>query len=765
MNLFYSPGDKLGNDYVIRRPLGQGGMGEVYLVEHLLSGQLRAAKVMRGLGNATESDLADFRREARSLLDLGDYPFVTRLFEVREEGRNTVLLMEYVAPDESGCTTLGDRISRTQDYDERLIGIWSVAFCVGMEHALRCGIAAHRDIKPGNLLLGASPFLKIADFGLAMTSGWQKPSINDTSKPPCQLHILKSESGELICGTPGYIAPELFANARASQQSDMFSFGITLWQLAARTLASPYDVPFQGDIDNYQSTILEKIHEKGPTFITSPYSDVISRCLNPDPQKRFSDFPALREAIKASAKSAGMRAMDFMVAPGFRAGFDDYVNRGRSYLVLGRDKRALKILTQAVKHHPNSPEALTAQGEALMQLGKSRKAVAAFEAARSFQPGADGPLIGLARAWLVLDNREEARAAVSSILSRHPENLEALLISACIISMEGNDYEALDLIMSVVSADPKNWRAYDYLGRVLHRLKKLDDAADAFTSSLHLNPLATDTRLSLAAIRIEQKKSAAADIHYQKAISFSKDNPETLNKIAAHMAEHGHPEKAIKLFNDLAETNPQSRSIMQVNIGNAYLRMGKTKSAIRLFREAIKIDSKNSLAYWRLGEMHLERKHSEKAVRCFERSCSLEPENARYHGITGSVYLELRNPTRARIYLCRSIKLYPEQPETLYNLAIATLFADSQDSVDRNEIALDVLSKAVQISKTYARAWFLKSAIEQEMGRLVEATISARHAVANIVELSAPERKGLHTLLERIGCSDAFPPETMGDGL
>ncbi|MEQ8367543.1 MAG: protein kinase, partial [Roseicyclus sp.] len=153
------PGDVLCDDYVVRLLLGQGGMGEVYLVEHVSSGDLRAAKVMRIRSGATDADLVGFRREALSLLNLGNHSMVVRLFDVREDGRDIILLMEFVAP-ESGCTTLQDRIARTQDYNDRLIGVWSVQFCVGMEHALACGVAAHRDIKPGNLLVGSSPFLK-----------------------------------------------------------------------------------------------------------------------------------------------------------------------------------------------------------------------------------------------------------------------------------------------------------------------------------------------------------------------------------------------------------------------------------------------------------------------------------------------------------------------------------------------------------------------------------------------------------------------------
>jgi Protein kinase domain len=109
----YEPGEVLCDEYVVRLLLGQGRMGEVYLVEHSASGDLRAATVMRVGSNATDADLVGFRQEALSLLNAGTHPFVVRLFDVREQARDTVLMMEYVAPV-SGCTTVASLIPRTQ---------------------------------------------------------------------------------------------------------------------------------------------------------------------------------------------------------------------------------------------------------------------------------------------------------------------------------------------------------------------------------------------------------------------------------------------------------------------------------------------------------------------------------------------------------------------------------------------------------------------------------------------------------------------------
>lgn len=107
----FSPGDVLCGEYMVRLQLGQGGMGEVYLVEHASSGELRAAKDMRACSGASAAELAGFRQEALVLLNVGAHPFFVQLLEVHEQARDTVLVMEYVAPS-SVRTTVQDYITR-----------------------------------------------------------------------------------------------------------------------------------------------------------------------------------------------------------------------------------------------------------------------------------------------------------------------------------------------------------------------------------------------------------------------------------------------------------------------------------------------------------------------------------------------------------------------------------------------------------------------------------------------------------------------------
>ncbi len=69
-----------------------------------------------------------------------------------------------------------------------------------MEHALACGIRAHRDVKPGNLLIASGSFLNIADFGLALAASEHPAVVDDSPKRPSQLQWLKSADGRLTCG-------------------------------------------------------------------------------------------------------------------------------------------------------------------------------------------------------------------------------------------------------------------------------------------------------------------------------------------------------------------------------------------------------------------------------------------------------------------------------------------------------------------------------------------------------------------------------------
>jgi tetratricopeptide (TPR) repeat protein len=409
----------------------------------------------------------------------------------------------------------------------------------------------------------------------------------------------------------------------------------------------------------YQRAILERAIVHEVSRIESPFFEVIRRCLAPDPAQRYADFSALRGAIKSAVKAAGIPAIDFMVAPGFKGSFDDYINRGRSYLVLGRHERALAILDKAVKHDPNSFAAVVGRAEALAHRGHYVEAVRAYELAQGLKPEDTAPTIGMASSWLALDLPQKARAALDRVLADQPENVEALLLLARVYGAEGDDQTALKIVEKVVALDPRDWRAQEYRGRALWGLGRLAEAAQALRTCLCINPLALHARLTLTSLLTAQKATAAAAEEYKRAVELFRDNPEALHRIAAHMSDGGHEKGAIELFRGLGEAVPESRSIMMVCVGNAQLRSGDAVSAADSYRQALEADPDNALAHSRLGDIEADAGPNGKAAEYYARACEFEPENWRYQGFAGTAYLQDADYNRAAAHLRRSIELSP----------------------------------------------------------------------------------------------------------
>ena len=139
------------------------------------------------------------------------------------------------------------------------------------------------------------------------------------------------------------------------------------------------------------------------------------------------------------------------MGPGFKGTFEDYVNRGRSYLVLGRHERALSILNLAAEQAPGSYAAQVARAEALAHRGQHVAAVRTYEVARDIEPEAIAPLIGMASTWLDLGEPDRASSVLDQALLRQPENLAARLLLARGKGAKGDNEAARDEVERVIA--------------------------------------------------------------------------------------------------------------------------------------------------------------------------------------------------------------------------------------------------------------------------------------------------------------------------
>ena len=262
----------------ITAKLGEGGMGVVWRAEDLDLQRPVALKVLSADTLAREDMRARFLREARTAAAL-NHPNICTIYEVGEVDQVPFIAMELIEG-----STLESRLRQGEQLPLPEIVRLAVGIAEGLAAAHGRGIV-HRDLKPGNVMLTADAQVKILDFGLAKPQG----PVTDTEGAQTFAETITAEMTRegTILGTVAYMSPEQAAGRSVDSRSDVFSFGILLYQLATGRL------PFRGDSPT--STLAKILEaEPGPLSIAREglppdLERIVRRCLHKRPADRYND--------------------------------------------------------------------------------------------------------------------------------------------------------------------------------------------------------------------------------------------------------------------------------------------------------------------------------------------------------------------------------------------------------------------------------------------------------------------------------------------
>ncbi|GLY36527.1 hypothetical protein Amsp01_025510 [Amycolatopsis sp. NBRC 101858] len=194
--------------YAISAELGRGGMGVVWRAEDTVLGRPVALKELATPPGASPAHLERVMREARTAGRLNDPGVVTVYDVVSEQGATFIVMELVIAP------TLADVIEREGPLANERVAALGLQVLGALETAHAAGVV-HRDVKPSNIMVLPGDRVKLADFGIARAM--DDPSLTQTGG---------------VMGSPGYMAPELFAGAGPSPASDLWSLGATLFHAA-----------------------------------------------------------------------------------------------------------------------------------------------------------------------------------------------------------------------------------------------------------------------------------------------------------------------------------------------------------------------------------------------------------------------------------------------------------------------------------------------------------------------------------------------------
>ena len=290
-------GQRLGH-YMIISLLGTGGMGQVYLAEDSKLGRKVALKLLPARFTKDQERVRRFAQEARAASAL-NHPNIVTIHEVDE-----VDGIHFIATEHIEGKTLRQHIADSRlQVGEALSLATQVAGALSAAH--RAGIV-HRDIKPENIMLRPDGYVKVLDFGLAKLT--ERQAVSSDRESPAYTGV-KTDTGVVI-GTVSYMSPEQAKGQHVDERSDVFSFGVILYEMLTGEMA------FRRDSD--VETLHAIIHEKPPRLsglrgrVPAGIESVLRRCLEKEAERRYVSggelAAALEKAMAASRLSAGLPA-------------------------------------------------------------------------------------------------------------------------------------------------------------------------------------------------------------------------------------------------------------------------------------------------------------------------------------------------------------------------------------------------------------------------------------------------------------------------
>ena len=743
--------------YRVVKKLRADSLGSTWLVRN--EGGFCALKTFRyDLSRDPGAARRKFAEKAGTVKDVSGQPGMIEVMDVPIIDDDPYLLVEFIASDFYGRTTLHDHIRGRRLSPERVREL-SLEICSVMIRARESGIGDHGNLIPSAVFICPDGAVKISGFGERAFLNAFGPGRTVTRR----RKNLPALSGDFdtyyTYGTPSHMPPEAFENGIDNDLAlDIYSFGVLLHQMLSGGALPPAKA---GDLHWRAHRHLEpfkSFHLSGGYRVSKrngdPYHPILSRCLAHNRGDRYSAFGEISADIEALSFNGRKRGF---VSFSLNEAMRKMLNGALTYHLLSETEKALSVIDEKLSHNGDVPWLWLYRGKILLDSGEFDRAINSLEKAEFPEGCNDCALAGIS---LALEGSGEKDAAVSllkDMVERDKNSPDAWLMIGRFYRRNDNRREALRYLREGLIIDPENREILSEMGQCHLDDNRLQDALHIYERILELDPDDPGTLLKMGGIALSMGAHERAHRLLTRSISGEDCGYEAYKKRGICLLAMGRTEDALADLERAGDLYTGDADTW-FNLGECYYYANRHEDALAAFRRALEISPSYTDAWYKKGLLEERAREYDRAIESYRRVLEHDERDSYAWNKTGECLYAQGKYDEAVVCFDRVLKLDPCDIHALNNRG-AALFSrgDNENALKCYDAALAIdpgydpalinrgiclhgegkfrealepITKALKVNPKNPDAWLLKATLEEQLDTRWDAVQSYRMYIA-----------------------------------